>query len=175
MTHGNYLPNLANYAHKYIRGDGTMSKIGLRPRKERGVPERKHEHAQQTQSPKNNAKIMKGGVLTSTIVRGYIHHISNIARVLWLTRASKAMVTWSTLQQGMQLPKGEGGQRPSGFVWCLAADGNQTMPLVLGKGRLGVVSTKYTLYHCPRVRIKNVLGYEQLPTDLYRKSLKIAQ
>jgi hypothetical protein len=58
-------------------------------------------------------------------------------------------------------------------VWRSAADGNQTTPLVLGKGGLGVVSTKYTLSRCPRVGIKNVLGYEQLPADSYRESLKI--
>jgi hypothetical protein len=83
----------------------------------------------------------------------------------------KGVCSWCCLPY----PRYEGGQCPSGFVWCLAADGNQTMPLVLGKGRLGMVSTKYTLYHCPRVGIKNVLGYEQLPVDLYRKSLKITQ
>jgi hypothetical protein len=66
MIHGNYLPNLANFAHKYIKGDGTMSKIGLRPRKEMGFHIRKSERAQQTQSPKNKAKIRKGGVLAST-------------------------------------------------------------------------------------------------------------
>jgi hypothetical protein len=66
MTRGNYLSNPANYTHKYIRGDGIMSKIGLRPRKERDFRIRKSEHTQPTQSPKNKAKIMKGGVLTST-------------------------------------------------------------------------------------------------------------
>jgi hypothetical protein len=44
-----------------------MSKIGLRPRKERDFHIRKSERTQQMQSPKNKAKIMKGGVLTSTL------------------------------------------------------------------------------------------------------------
>jgi hypothetical protein len=66
MMCGNYLPNPANYAHKYIRGDGTMSEIGLRPRKEGDFCIRKSECTQQMQSLKNKAKIMKGGVLTST-------------------------------------------------------------------------------------------------------------
>jgi hypothetical protein len=66
MMRGNYLPNLANYAYKYLRGDRSMSKTGLQPRKERGFCIRKYKCTQQTQSPKNKAKIMKGGVLTST-------------------------------------------------------------------------------------------------------------
>jgi hypothetical protein len=66
MTCGNYLPNPANYTHKYIRGDGTMSKIGLRPRKERSFHIRKYKCTQQTRSPKNKAKIRKSGVLAST-------------------------------------------------------------------------------------------------------------
>jgi hypothetical protein len=63
---GTILPNPANYAHKYIRGDGTISEIGLRPRKERDFCIRKYERTRQTQSPKNKAKIRKGGVLAST-------------------------------------------------------------------------------------------------------------
>jgi hypothetical protein len=66
MTHGNYLPNLANYAYKYLRGDRSMSKTGPEPRKDRGFHIRKYECVQQTQSPKNKAKIMKGGMLVST-------------------------------------------------------------------------------------------------------------
>jgi hypothetical protein len=67
MTHGNYLPNPANYAYKYLRGSRSMSKRGLKPRKERGFHIRKYKRARQMQSPKNNAKIVKGGVLTSTM------------------------------------------------------------------------------------------------------------
>jgi hypothetical protein len=60
-------------------------------------------------------------------------------------------------------------------MWRLAADGNQTTPLVLGKGGLDLVSTKYTLYRCPRAAIKNMLGSEQQSADSYRKILKITQ
>jgi hypothetical protein len=44
-----------------------MSETGLKLRKERDFCIRKSERARQTQSPKNKAKIMKGGVLTSTL------------------------------------------------------------------------------------------------------------
>jgi hypothetical protein len=66
MTRGNYLPNLANYAYKYLTGSRSMSETGLKPRKERDFRIRKSERTRRTQSPKNKAKIMKGGVLTST-------------------------------------------------------------------------------------------------------------
>jgi hypothetical protein len=67
MMCGNYLPGLANYTYKYLRGDRSMSKTGLELRKERGFHIWKYERVQQMQSPKNKAKIMKGGVLASTL------------------------------------------------------------------------------------------------------------
>jgi hypothetical protein len=75
MMHGNYLPNLANYAYKYLKGDRTMSKTGPKPRKERGFCIRKYEHTQQMQSPKNKAKTRKGGMLASTL---YMHWLQCI-------------------------------------------------------------------------------------------------
>jgi hypothetical protein len=82
MTHGNYLPNLANYTYKYLRGDQSMSGTGLKPRKEKGFCIRKYECAQQTQSPKNKAKIMKGGVLTSTGTSAFLDSVTVFLRPL---------------------------------------------------------------------------------------------